>query len=299
VNDTSVARRLAAVRHVALDLDGTVYEDGRPFACVAPFLDLLDELAIAYTFLSNNCSRSTEDYVARLRDVGIRADRENVYTSADAMVDVLKTEMPEAQRLYVLGTQSLKEHFLSAGFTVCSESPADEPDAVIVGFDTELTYPRLCRAAYWLAKGKPYFATHPDRVCPTGGENVLVDCGSICAALAEATGRRPLLVPGKPNARMLEGVYRRHGIGPAQLAMVGDRLYTDMAMARRAGALGVLVLTGDATAEEATASDSPPDLILRDLAEFGDLLRQHWRLDRAESAPHKQHASGSRHPARD
>jgi NagD protein len=144
----------------------------------------------------------------------------------------------------------------------------------VVGFDLTLTYARLCRAAWWIKQGKPYFATNPDRVCPTDQPTVLVDCGSITAALEKATGRAPLAVMGKPDPAMLRGILRRHSLDSRNLAMVGDRLYTDMAMARRTGSLGVLVLTGETTAAEARKYSPAPDIIVPTLAEFGDLLRQ-------------------------
>ena len=122
-----------------------------------------------------------------------------------------------------------------------------EPDAVVLGFDRTLTFERICEAAWWISRGKPYLATHPDMICPTNEETVLVDTGAVIAALAKATGRKPDVIPGKPDPRMLDGICKRHGLKRNELAMVGDRLYTDMAMAQRAGALGVLVLTGEAT----------------------------------------------------
>src|SRR5204862_4213464 len=137
-------------------------------------------------------------------------------------------------------TPSLCRQFDEAGFQVTW----DAPQAVIVGFDTTLTYERLCRAAYWISQGLPFIATHPDLVCPTDEPTVLVDCGSICACLTAATGRRPLVL-GKPDPRILLDLAARHQLAPGQLAMVGDRLYTDIAMARAAGALAVLVLTGE------------------------------------------------------
>ena len=102
---------------------------------------------------------------------------------------------------------------------------------------------------------------------------MLVDCGAVCAALDAATGRKPDAVLGKPDPLMLHGLLERTGLRPEQLAMVGDRLYTDMAMANYAGALGVLVLTGEATADEAAAHQPPPDLVVKNLAEFGEQLR--------------------------
>ena len=119
---------------------------------------------------------------------------------------------------------------------------------MVVGFDQTLTYARLCRAAWWIKQGSPFFATNPDRVCPTNLPTVLVDCGSITAALEKATGIAPQKVLGKPDPAMLQGILQRHSLKPENLAMVGDRLYTDMEMAHRAGAFGVLVLTGEATA---------------------------------------------------
>jgi NagD protein len=160
-----------------------------------------------------------------------------------------------------------------AGFALTADSANDEPDAVLVGFDTELTFSRLCRTAYWISKGKPFVATHPDRTCPTDEPTVLVDCGAICAALENATGRAPDVVLGKPDPCMLRGILHRHALAPEQLAMVGDRLYTDMAMAHRAGALGVLVLTGETTAAAGARHSPAPDLMVSGLAEFGERLR--------------------------
>ena len=181
--------------------------------------------------------------------------------------------MPAVRRLFVLGTASMSRELEGAGFALTADSASDEPDAVLVGFDTELTFSRLCRAAYWISQGKPFVATHPDRVCPTDQPTVLVDCGAICAALEQAAGRAPDVVLGKPDPCMLRGILSRHALAPKQLAMVGDRLYTDMAMAHRAGALGVLVLTGETTAAQGANHSPAPDLVVSGLAEFGERLR--------------------------
>jgi NagD protein len=166
------------------------------------------------------------------------------------------------------------EEFKAAGFEITLDNPKAEPDAVVVGFDTTLSYQRLCRAAWWISRGKPFFATNPDRVCPTDQPTVLVDCGSICAALQAATGCKPNAVLGKPDPAMIHGILHHHSLQPSNLAMVGDRLYTDIAMARQAGAFGVLVLTGETTAEQAALSSPPPDLVVPSLAEFGAKLRE-------------------------
>jgi len=266
-------QRIRKIKHVALDMDGTIYTDKILFKTTLPFLKTLKNLGIGHTFLTNNPSKSVPEYLEHLRDMGIQATRDQLYTSTQAAIDFLKRNFPQVRRLFVLGTPGLFNDLEAAGFALTPDDPNALPDAVLVGFDTTLTYSRLCRAAWWITRGKPFFATNPDRVCPTNRPTVLVDCGSITAALEKATGRAPDAVPGKPDPAMLQGILRRHSLAPENLAMVGDRLYTDTEMAHRAGALGVLVLTGEATASEAENHVPAPDLIVPTLAEFGKFLR--------------------------
>jgi HAD superfamily hydrolase (TIGR01450 family) len=264
--------RLSQIRHLALDLDGTIYRGKTIFQTSIPFLELLTKLDIGYTFLTNNPSKSNADYHAKLRAMGIKAKPDQLYTSAQATIEFLQENRPQVKSLFVLGTSSMAGSFTDAGYVLLRDNSAECPDAVVVGFDTTLTYSRLCRAAWWIARGVPYFATNPDTVCPTDEPTVLVDCGSITAALEKATGRAPVAVFGKPDVSMLRGILRRHSLQPRQLAMVGDRLYTDIAMAQRAGALGVLVLTGETTASEAAAHRPRPELIVSTLADLGRQL---------------------------
>ena len=265
--------RLSSIRHVALDMDGTIYRGNTLFETTGPFLALLRELGLGYTFLTNNPSKSVTDYLEHLREIGVPATEDQLYTSTQATIEYLQETYPKIKKLFVLGTPSMCEQFSEAGFQLMADSLEAEPDAVVVGFDTTLSYQRLCRAAWWIAQGKPFFATNPDRVCPTDQPTVLVDCGSICAALEAATHIPPTAVLGKPDPAMIRGILHRHSLQPANLAMVGDRLYTDIAMARRAGALGVLVLTGETTAAQAANHSPAPDLVVASLAEFGAQLR--------------------------
>lgn len=268
----SLTEQLGGVKHVALDMDGTIYRGATLFEATNPFLLLLRDLGIGYTFLTNNSSKSVADYVAHLQSVGIDATAGQFYTSTNATIEYLREELPSVRRLFVLGTPSMSLEMANSGFSITDDTPEDEPDAVVVGFDTTLTFGRLCRTAYWIKQGKPFIASHPDRVCPTDEATVLVDCGSVCAALAEATGRKPDAVLGKPDPRMLAGLLQRNKLKADQLVMVGDRLYTDVAMAHLAGALSVLVLTGEATAEDSARFNPAPDIVVTDLAELGEKL---------------------------
>ena len=265
-------RQLQDIRHFALDLDGTVYKGGTLFDCTRPFLAQLRELGIGVTFLTNNSSKSVRDYLARLKQLGLEVCADQVFTSGLATIDYLRKHHPDFHRLFLLGTDSLKEEFSESGFTIVGDSASQEPDAIVVGFDTALCYSRLCMAGYWISKGKPYIATHPDRTCPTDQDTLLVDCGAICACLEEATGRAPDVVLGKPHPCMLEGILSRHNLQPRQLAMVGDRIMTDMEMARVSGALAILVLTGESTRDHVEQCTTPPDLVVADLGEIGRFL---------------------------
>ena len=273
MNQATIETRLTEIRHLALDMDGTIYKGGTLFDFTRPFLESMKELGIGVTFLTNNSSKSSRDYLTKLEKLNLEVNADQLFTAGMATLEYLRANHPKYRRLFVLGTESLREEFAEEGFTVVGESTDEEPDAVVVGFDLELVYPRLCAAGYWIEQGKPFIATHPDLICPTDQKTLLVDCGAICACLEKATGRAPDLVLGKPHPVMLEGILSRFDLQPGQLAMIGDRLSTDIAMARTAGTLGVLVLTGEATAKDARNSEYKPDVVVADLAEFGKLLQ--------------------------
>ncbi|MCG8368599.1 MAG: HAD-IIA family hydrolase [Pseudanabaenales cyanobacterium] len=265
--------RLRAVRHLALDMDGTIHLGERLFPETLPFLELLDELGIGFTFLTNNNSKGREEHLHKLKKLGVRVGSNQLLISTDAAIAHLQASMPGVARLHVLGSPGLRRDFRAAGYQVI-DGPDEPPDAVIIGYDTALTYEKLERAARWISAGLPYLATHPDRVCPTDGDTVLPDCGAICALLEAATERAPDAIPGKPSPAMLASLCERDSLAPDQVAMVGDRLYTDMRMAREFGCPAILTLTGETTRERAAAASPRPDIVVANLAELGALLRQ-------------------------
>ena len=275
--------KLSRIKHVALDMDGTIYMGSNIFPFTIGFLEDLSRAGVGYSFLTNNPTKSVADYLHKLEGMGIHADEGNMYTTSLAAIDYIKETYPQAKRLFMVGTDSMISQFEKAGFESCADSPDDVPDVLVVAFDTTLTYAKLCRAAWWASQGVPYIATNPDRVCPTDQRTVLVDCGSLQKCIEHATGRKPDIVLGKPDPTMLDGIMHRHGLKPEEIAMVGDRIYTDTAMAHNAGAVGVLVLSGETTldtalkvAEDAKVNPAPeffpPDVIARDIRELGDLI---------------------------
>lgn len=227
-----MALDLAKVKQVFLDMDGTIYHGGHLYPTTIPFLTFLKEHGIGYRFLSNNSSFSTAEYAAKLNRLGIPATEDMFYISTDYTIDYLKGNHPEIRRVFVLGMPCIYPAFEAAGFTVTEEAP----DAVIVAFDRQLTYERLCRAAYFMKKGLPGFATHPDVFCPTDQETFLVDCGAFIACLETATGCK-LKVLGKPDPGFLRAAAARCGADPGETLMAGDRLSTDIRLGIQAGAM--------------------------------------------------------------
>lgn len=272
MSEDKLMEACARIKHVALDMDGTIYMGSTLFPFTKNFLKKLSDNGIGYSFLTNNPTKSIPDYLKKLHGLGIDATPEEVYTTAVATIDYIKQNHPEAKRLFVLGTPSMIKELEEAGFEMAADDPADRPDILVVAFDMTLCYTRLCRAAWWASQGVKYIATNPDRVCPTDQEVVLVDCGSMCKCIEYATGREPDIVIGKPNPDMLKCIQTKYGMAPDEVAMCGDRIYTDVATAQNAGSLGVLVLSGETTLETAVNSNPQPDITALNIEEFGRLL---------------------------
>lgn len=245
-----------------LDMDGTIYEDERVFDGTVDLLNLIEARGGRYMFLTNNSSRSVDDYVAKLRRLGIPGDRDSFFTSVDATELYLRENYPGAL-VYVQGTRSLVKGLLDKGLRVTEEEDP-EADIVLVGFDTELTFEKLTRTCRMLRKAdRPFIATNPDFVCPVAG-GFVPDCGSMCISIRYATGRTPKFI-GKPEPTMVDIVRKDLGYSEEETVLIGDRLYTDIASGVNAHVDTILVLSGEATLKDLEESDVKPAYVLRDV----------------------------------
>ncbi len=246
------------------DMDGTLCVGNTPFDFTVPLLDEIKRQGKKYLFLTNNSSKSVEAYVEKFRNMGIPASYDDFVTSSQATTVYLKAHLPTA-KLYVCGTQSLKDEFTQNGFTVTENT--DEADCVVVGFDTELTFQKLADVSKILSnRDVPYIATHPDYICPTEYGNV-PDCGSICDLLFAATGKKPIVI-GKPEPAMPQMAMEKTGYGLEETAVVGDRIYTDIKSGLNAGCKTILVMSGETTYEMLEKSPDQPDLVLSNVGEI-------------------------------
>ena len=262
------------VRQVKLylfDMDGTLYLGNRLYDFTVELLKTIRQTGGQYLFMTNNSSKSVEDYVKKLASLGIEATREDFMTSSQATAFYLKQNYP-GKTLYVCGTRSLIAELESEGFTVTTD--LDKVECVVMGFDTELTFQKLHDVSYLLLTRKdlPYIATNPDLVCPTEFGSV-PDCGSVCIGIKNATGREPIVI-GKPSPLMPQLAMEKLGFSCDQTAVVGDRIYTDVKSGLNAGCTGILVLSGESTLQTLAESEDKPHLVLEDASAILQALKE-------------------------
>ncbi|MBN1993823.1 MAG: HAD-IIA family hydrolase [Anaerolineae bacterium] len=246
-------------------MDGTFYLGDTLLPGALEFIDTCRARGLDYLFLTNNSSKHRGQYAEKLRRLGLEIGEEKIFTSGEATAIYLNKIKPGAN-IYLVGTPALADEFRSRGFNLVE----DEPDYAVLGFDTTLTYAKLWRLCDLARAGKPYLATHPDFNCPL--ENgFMPDIGAMIAFVEASTGRRPDVVVGKPNRPIIEAVVEKTGVPIQQICMVGDRLYTDIALGAT-GITTVLVLSGEATLEDLPTAPHQPDFVMQDLAELGAAL---------------------------
>lgn len=259
---------LKNVKLFLFDMDGTLYLGEKLFDFTNELLGTIKASGGRYMFMTNNSSKSVKDYILKLKNLGIESDYDDFITSSEATVHYLKKHHPSA-KLYVCGTASLKEEFIKEGFSLTENT--DDTQCIVMGFDTELTFKKLKDISYMLCtRDLPYIATNPDYVCPTEFGSV-PDCGSVCDMIFNATGKRPVVI-GKPEPLMPQLAMEKMGIDRLQTAVIGDRIYTDVKSGINAGAISVLVMSGETTQEILDASPDKPDLVLSSAKEIIDII---------------------------
>ena len=257
---------LKDVKCFLLDMDGTFYLGGQLIDGSLDFIKRVQETGRDFMFLTNNSSHNANFYVQKLAGMGLNIDRSKVMTSGEATCEKLN-ELYPGKRAFLLGNEFLAEELAEAGIVVDNKNP----EIVVIGFDTTLDYQKMWDVCNFVRAGLPYIATHPDFNCPTE-TGFMPDIGAIMDFIAASTGRRPDLIVGKPHTGIVEAVLRRTGLKVGELAMVGDRLYTDIETGIRSGMLSILVMSGETTEEMLAESTTKPDLKFGRLADMIDLL---------------------------
>jgi HAD superfamily hydrolase (TIGR01450 family) len=246
-----------------LDLDGTVYLGGAPLPGAVEAIARLREHGSRFVFLSNNPLWAPATYAEKLRVMGVPVEDGEVVSSTDALLAYLRRRPPE----WILPIcEPLVVGLLEAAGHVLTDDPR-RADAVVLSWDRGFTYDKLHAAFIAVRGGARLIATNPDPYCPTpdGG---LPDCGALLAAIETAGGVRAEAVVGKPSVHIASVALDRLGVAPGEAAMVGDRLLTDVALARAAGMTAALVLTGATALADVPPPPEGPDLVLEGLGQL-------------------------------
>ncbi len=260
---TDIRAKLAGIRCFLLDMDGTFYLGDRLIDGSLDFLEALRATGRDAWFLTNNSSKSAKVYVDKLTRMGVPDPfRTQVMTSGHAAARYILEKYPQG-RGYLLGNAMLREELTQMGLAFAER----DVDYVLVAYDTTLDYAKMCAVCDHIRAGKPYIATHPDFNCPTE-TGFIPDMGAIMAFIEASTGRKADIILGKPYGGIVREAVERTGYALHEMAMVGDRLYTDVRTGVDHGMTGILVLSGEATMEDVAQGDVQPHLIFGKLADM-------------------------------
>lgn len=251
---------LNKAEYILLDMDGTLYIGEKLIGNMDETLAFLRAKGKKMIYLTNNSSKSKQKYVDKLKKIGLYAESDFVYTSGIATAEYINANYKD-KKVYLLGTNALKEEFLERGINLVEDQT---PDICVLAYDTELTYDKLCKFVTYLKRGAIYIATHPDVNCPHP-EVFIPDAGAFMQLIKASTGLLPSKIIGKPYDGMGVNLIKKLNADGSKFIMVGDRLHTDIAFGNNCGFATVLVLSGESQVEDIGKTEGKPDFILNSL----------------------------------
>lgn len=261
-----IRKKIKKIKAFILDMDGTIYLGDDLFPYTHKFLDKIKDTGREYYFFTNNSSKNLDTYIEKLSKMGIQINIQQMMVSTHVILRYLE-EHHLGKRIYVVGTPPLVHEFEAHGWCIDEE----HPDIVILGFDTTLTYDKLRRACDFIRAGALYYGINQDLNCPMENDTFIPDCGSIARLIEASTGKYPEFF-GKPSPKTLEYMIKESGYNADQIAIVGDRLYTDIAVADNSEVTSILVLSGETKKEDVTKSEIKPDIIIEHIGVLADQL---------------------------
>ena len=259
--------RLQDIKCFMLDMDGTFYLGDQILPGSLDFLDAVEKTGRSVLFLTNNSSKSADYYVEKLKRMDVRAPFLNILTSGQATARYCLKHFA-GKKAFLLGNHILAGEFEKMGVPVDN----GHPDYVVIAFDTELDYAKMTAVCDAVRAGLPYIATHPDFNCPTE-TGFIPDIGAIIAFIKASTGREPDVIIGKPYSGIVQDALQVTGLKAAELAMCGDRLYTDIATGVQFGMTSILVMSGETTWDDLEKSEIKPHLTFGRLADMIPYLK--------------------------
>jgi 4-nitrophenyl phosphatase len=271
------------IRSLLLDMDGVLWHGERPLPGFVDFFATLRRLDIQFAMATNNASRTVDQYVSKFARFGVTIEPWQVLSSAETTGAYLAQEYSAETRVYVVGDDGLRHALRSRGFDVLNDHiqvtsraewfatvPQYQAELVVVGFTEHATFADFAAATYYINNGARFVGSNPDKTYPSE-IGPLPGAGSFLAIVECATGVEPTVI-GKPYRYIFDEAAKRLGGAPESIAMVGDRLETDIEGGYRAGMQTVLVLSGIATADDAAAYAHPPTYVFSDITALASAL---------------------------
>lgn len=249
-----------------LDIDGTICQGEHLIEGAKEFLQDIKKHGGQFVFITNNSTKSINDYIKKFETLGVMTDESNFVTASYATIQYLKKHYSE-KLIYVMGTQSFIAELEKNNIRVTTNCDDADIACVLVAYDNELSYEKISATCKVLSlKQVDYLATNPDFVCPIEFGYV-PDCGAICEMISHVVKDSPYFI-GKPETAMVDAALQLNHYTKEETLVVGDRLYTDILCGINAGVKTALVLTGEATLKDVKENTYKPDYIFETIAEL-------------------------------
>lgn len=254
------------------DMDGTIYNENTLFDGTIGLLKFIKDNNGKYVFITNNSSKSAKAYIDKLANMNIFINRDEIFSSTDASILMLKDKYPNA-KVFIQGSTSFKEQLKDSNINI-TEEIEDDIDLILTGYDTELNYEKLKKICFLLStRDLPYYATNPDLVCPCSF-GYIPDNGSVAIMIENATHKKPIYI-GKPEPTMINLLCDKFNVSKDETIVIGDRLYTDIASGNNAGVETICVLSGEATLNDLKTTNFKPTYVFKDVKEiYQKLIKQ-------------------------
>jgi 4-nitrophenyl phosphatase len=251
-------------KSLIIDMDGVVWRGDAPIGDLTAIFYRIRERGLNFVFATNNSTKTSEQYVARLKEFGVEAEPWQVITSSQAVAHAVAQKFPSGTKVFMIGEDGIQLALEEKGFEILSVDDAPQAEVVVMGIDRRITFQKACEATLLVRRGIPFYATNPDKTFPTPRGQV-PGAGAWYSVITTATDVQPI-VAGKPFPFLMELSLEKLGTKKEETLVIGDRLETDIAAGQAAGCPTALVLSGVSTKEQAEAWKPKIDIITNDLA---------------------------------
>lgn len=258
------------IKSLILDMDGVIWRADAPIGDLPAIFNRIRERGLKFLFATNNGTRTSEQYVARLGNLGLQVEPWQVITSAQALSHTLSRKFPRGTKIFMIGGDGVRKALDENGYEILSVENAPMAEAFVMGIDPDITFQKMSEATYLVKRGIPFYATNPDKTFPTPrGE--IPGAGAWYSVIVTATGVQPI-VAGKPYPFLMELGLEKLGSTKDETLVVGDRIETDIAAGQAVDCPTALVLSGVSTREQADLWRPKIDIVANDLTSLIEQL---------------------------